>query len=155
MPTLEIERREVAPQTILFIRRRVAPSQLQATLGECLGKIFAYSSRAGVAIAGWPLCRYVSTGQGLWTIEPAMPIATPAVGEGEILSGILPGGPVAVGTHVGPLEDIPDSNAAIERWIEENGFKVSGATWEWYKTDAAKQPNAVDWRTEIYWPIDK
>jgi AraC family transcriptional regulator len=155
MPILSIARKEFAPQHILFIRRRIAPGERQETLGECFGKLFSYGAKAGLPIAGWPLCRYVSMGPGQLTIEPAMPLAAPATGEGEMQAGLLPGGPVALGIHGGPYEGLGDTNAAIERWIETNGFRVDGAPWEQYVTDPGEHPNPTDWRTEVYWPLAK
>jgi AraC family transcriptional regulator len=155
MPTLSITRKEIQPQHILYIRRRIAPSEMKEALGECFGKLFTHGAKAGLPIAGWPLCRYVSTGMGLWTIEPAMPLASPATDEGEMKCDILPGGAVALGIHAGPYENLPDTNAAIERWIEANGYKVAGAPWEQYVTDPGEHPDPKDWRTEVYWPIEK
>ncbi len=155
MPILSITRKEIEPQRILFIRRRIAPAERQAALGECFGKLFSYGAKAGLPIAGWPLCRYINSGPGLLTIEPAMPLASPANGEGEIQSGVLPGGPVASGVHAGPYEGLGETNAAIERWIESNGFNVDGAPWEQYVTDPAAYPNPADWRTDVYWPLAK
>ena len=112
-------------------------------------------SKGWVAHRGWPLCRYASTGMGLWTIDPAMPLSAPAKSEGEMQADILPGGPVALGIHAGPYENLPDTNAAIERWIEANGYKVAGAPWEQYVTDPGEHPDPKDWRTEVYWPLEK
>ena len=58
-----------------------------------------------------------------------------------------------MGVHAGPYEQLADTNAAIERWIEEQGFVVGGAPWEWYVTDPGEYPNPADWRTEVYWPL--
>jgi AraC family transcriptional regulator len=155
MTTISIARKDIQPQHILYIRRRIAPSELKEALGECFGKLFTHGARAGLPIAGWPLCRYVSTGMGLWTIEPAMPLAAPAAAEGEMQPGTLPGGPVALGVHGGPYEGLPDTNAAVERWIEANGYQVGGAPWEQYVTDPGQHPDPKDWRTEVYWPLQE
>jgi AraC family transcriptional regulator len=155
MSLLSIARKEIPPQHILYIRRRIAPSQMKEALGECFGKLFTYGAKTGLPIAGWPLCRYVSTGMGLWTIEPAMPLSSPAKSEGEMIPDTLPGGPVALGIHGGAYENLPDTNAAIERWIEANGYKVGGAPWEQYVTDPGEHPDPKDWRTEVYWPLEK
>jgi len=154
MPILSIIRKEIAPQHILFISRRIAPNERQQVLGECFGKLFSYGAKAGLPIAGWPLCR-LNMGPGLLTIEPAMPLAAPATGEGEMQSGVLPGGAVALGIHAGPYEGLGETHAAVERWIEANGFKAAGAPWEQYVTDPGEHPNPADWRTEVYWPIAK
>jgi AraC family transcriptional regulator len=154
MPILSITRKEIAPQHILFIRRRIAPGERKQTLGECFGKLFSYGAKAGLPIAGWPLCR-LNVGPGLLTIEPAMPLAAPATGEGEMQSGLLPGGGVALGIHAGPYEGLEETHAAIERWIEANGYRPDGAPWEQYVTDPGEHPNPADWRTEVYWPLAK
>jgi AraC family transcriptional regulator len=153
MPIVSITRKTIAPQNILFIRRRIAPSERQDALGECFGKLFSYGAKAGLPIAGWPLCRYVSMGPGLLTIEPAMPLAAAASGEGEMQSGVLAGGDVALGIHTGPYEGLSETYAAIERWIEANGLRGADAPWEQYVTDPGEHPNPADWRTEVYWPL--
>ena len=154
MPILSITRKEIAPQHILFISRRIAPNERKEALGECFGKLFSYGAKTGLPIAGWPLCR-LNRGPGLLTIEPAMPLAAPATGEGEMQSGELPGGPVALGIHAGPYEGLDETYAAVERWIEANGFRPDGAPWEQYVTDPGEHPNPADWRTEVYWPLAK
>jgi len=153
MAILSITRQERTAQPILLIRRRIARAQLQSMLAECFGRLYAHGQKAGLPIAGWPLARYVSMGVGLWTVEAAMPLATEVPGEGEMEAGLLPGGPVVMGLHAGPYEQLPETNAAVERWIEEHGFRVGGAPWESYITDPAQHPDPADWRTEVYWPL--
>lgn len=153
MATLSITRQERPAQPILLIRRRIARTQLQSMLAECFGRLYAHGQKAGLPVAGWPLARYVAMGPGLWTIEAAMPLAAAVPGQGEMEAGVLPGGPVVMGLHGGPYEQLPETNAAIERWIEEHGFRVGGAPWESYVTDPAQHPDPADWRTEVYWPL--
>ena len=153
MPTLSITRQERPAQPILLIRRRIARTALQSMLAECFGKLYGHGQSAGLPIAGWPLARYVSMGPGLWTVEAAMPLAIPATAQGEMEPGLLPGGPVAVGIHAGAYEQLPETNAAIEQWIEANGLRVGGAPWESYITDPAQHPDPADWRTEVCWPL--
>jgi AraC family transcriptional regulator len=151
--TSAIERREITAQPILYIRRRVPRTQLKDMFAECFGKLFMYGHQAGLAIAGWPLARYVSMGPGLWTVDAAMPLASPAPSNGEMQAGELYGGPVAFAVHSGPYELLPETNAAIERWVEANGYEVAGAPWESYVTDPAQHPDPKDWKTEVYWPL--
>ncbi len=153
MPTLSIERREIAPQHFLFVRLRVARHELASAIGEGLGKAFPYAMRSGLAIAGRPLTRYLSTGPGLHNIEVGVPVATAAPGEGDVEAGSLPGGPIAVAMHGGPYDQLTETYAALERWIEANGYRVGGAPWESYITDPADLPDPADWRTEVYWPL--
>lgn len=153
MPTSEIALRKVERQPILFIRRRVARNQLQPLFAECFPMIFQHCLRSGVAIAGQPVARYVETGQGLWTIDSAIPVAGEAIPAGEIEAGELRAGPVAFAIHHGAYETLGETHAAIELWIEENGVKTDGAPWESYVTSPAEHPDIADWRTEVFWPL--
>ena len=82
-----------------------------------------------------------------------MPLAAPAAAAGEMQPGVLRGGPVALGIHAGPYEQLPETYAAIEQWIEAGGWRAGGAPWESYVTDPAQHPDPADWRTEVYWPL--
>jgi AraC family transcriptional regulator len=153
MPTLSIARQERPEQPVLFIERRVPRSELQPMLGECFGKLFTHGHQAGLPIAGWPIARYLSTGPGLWTVQAIMPLVTAVPSEGEMQSGALPAGPVALAVHAGHYDQLQETYVALERWIETNGFKAAGAPWESYVTDPGEHPDPADWRTEIYWPL--
>jgi len=154
MPTSVIERREIeSEQPILFIRRRIPVSQLQPTMAECFGALFGYGQRAGLPIAGQPISRYVSTGAGLWTVDFVMPLMQPAEPNGEMDAGALMSGPVAFAVHEGPYDRLSDTHAAIEKWIEDNGYSAGGPPWESYVTDPGELPDPADWRTEVFWPL--
>jgi AraC family transcriptional regulator len=153
MATLTIERREIAPQNALVVRRRIARADLQGTLADCFGKVFGYCHQAGLPLDGRPFTRYLSTGPGLWEIEAGKPTNAEAKGQAEIEVVTLPGGPVAFAVHGGSYDELSDSYTAIERWIESQGLRPGGAPWESYITDPADHPDPKDWRTEIYWPL--
>jgi AraC family transcriptional regulator len=155
MPTLSIERRDMAVQPFMLVRMRVARHELSSAIGEGLGKAFPYAMRTGLAIAGRPTTRYLSTGPGLYNIEVGVPVAATAPGEGDVEPGALPGGPVAVAIHGGPYDQLSETYAALERWIEANGYRTSGAPWEAYITDPADHPDPADWRTEVCWPLEE
>lgn len=153
MPTLEIARRTLAPQHVLFVHREVPRSGFQPALAECLGKAFAHAQQTGVAMTGRPFTRYLSVGPGLWVFEAGTPMAAAAPGEGEVVAGTLTGGPVCVAVHAGPYDQLQDTYAAMETWMKANGTRPGGPPWESYITDPADHPNPADWRTEIYWPL--
>ena len=155
MPTLSIERRDIPSQPFMFVRMRVGRNEISTAIGEGLGKAFPYAMRLGLAIAGRPLTRYLSTGPGLYEIEVGMPVSPAGTGEGDVQAGSLPGGPVAVAVHAGPYDQLTETYAALERWIEANGFRIGGAPWESYITDPADHPDPAEWRTEVYWPLGK
>lgn len=155
MPTLSIERRDLAAQPALIIRCRTPREELQAAIGKSLGPVFGYCMRAGLPMDGRPFVRYLSTGPGLWEIECGKPLASPAAGEGTIEPVTLPGGSVLVAMHAGPYDQLQETYVAMERWMEANGTRPGGAPWESYITDPADHPDPADWRTEVYWPLAK
>ena len=73
--------------------------------------------------------------------------------ETGVVEDILPGGPAATTVHAGPYETLHEAYAALETWIESNGFHPAGAPWESYITDPAEYPDPRDWKTEVSWPI--
>lgn len=148
-----ITERQLAPQSVLMVRRRVERSALAATLGPLYGAIVDFAQRCGAGFAGPPFTRFVESGHGLLTIEAGLPVTAPIAGSGEVQAGTLPGGRTATTTHVGPYDRLPDAYAALERWIESQGLAVAGAPWEVYITDPAETPNPRDWRTDVFWPV--
>ena len=153
MPTLSIERQEIAAQPVLFVRSKVARHELAKAIGSSIGRSYAQAQKAGAALAGRPYTRFTEMGAGLLTIECGMPTATLASGEGEVESRTLPGGAVAVGMHAGHYDQLTETYAAIERWLEAQGLRPGGAPWESYVTDPADHPDPATWRTLVYWPI--
>lgn len=154
VPTSVIERREIEhEQPILFIQRRIPVSQLQQTMGECFGALYGYGQQAGLAIAGHPMSRYVATGAGLWTVDLILPLLAPAEPNGEMQAGVLASGPVAFAVHEGPYDQLSETYAAIEQWVEDNGYTAGGPPWESYVTDPGETPDPADWRTEVFWPL--
>ncbi len=151
--TITIERRQIDPQPILYIRRRISHSDLQATMGECFGMLYQHGVANGLAIAGYPITRYVDTGMGLWTVDFAMPLIEPAEGSGEMSSDVLGDCAAATAVHVGPYEALNETHTAIDQWIAEHGFETAGAAWEQYLTDPADVPDPADWRTDVIWPL--
>ena len=59
-----ITKKELPPQPVLIVRRRVKRSEIAATIGEALPHIFVYAQQNGIALAGLPFTRYVEMGPG-------------------------------------------------------------------------------------------
>jgi len=149
-----ITRKELAPQPVLVVRRRVKRSDIAATIAEVLPQIFLHAQQNGIALAGLPFTRYVEMGPGMVTMEPGMRVASPnASGTGDVIADTLPGGPVATTMHMGPYDKLHDAYAAIEQWMESQGLPSGGAPWESYVTDPGEYPDPKDWKTEVFWPL--
>jgi AraC family transcriptional regulator len=149
-----ITKKELAPQPVLIVRRRVKRSEIAAAIGEALPGIFVYAQQHGIALAGLPFTRYVEMGPGLITMEPGMRVVSPGpAGHGEIVADTLPGGLVATTVHAGPYDKLPDAYAAIEQWMEAEGLVAAGPPWESYLNDPSDFPDPKDWKTEVFWPV--
>lgn len=159
--TPAIVKKQVSPQPVLVIERRIKPSDLAKTLGETLPHVVMYAQRAGLALAGQPFTRYLEWGPGLWTIEAGMPVTAvggesgreASAGSFKIKQETLPGGFVATMTHTGAYEGLGGAHAAIQQWIEEHRLTAKGAPWEVYVTDPADYPDPKDWKTDLFWPL--
>jgi AraC family transcriptional regulator len=149
-----VTKKELLPQPVLIIRRRVKRSDIAATIAEALPHIFIHAQQNGIALAGLPFTRYVEMGPGMVTMEPGMRVSSPnPSGKGEIVADMLPGGPAAVTMHTGPYDSLPEAYAAIEQWMAAEGLASGGAPWESYITDPGEVPDPRDWKTEVFWPV--
>jgi AraC family transcriptional regulator len=149
-----ILKKELEPQPVLIVRRRVKRSEIAATIGEVLPHIFIYAQQHGIALAGLPFTRYVEMGHGLITMEPGMRVVSPGTaGQGEIVADILPGGLLATTVHAGPYDKLPDAYAAIEQWMESEGLVAAGAPWGSYLNAPSDFPDSKDWKTGVFWPM--
>lgn len=154
MPMQSVGRQTLVPRPVLFVRREVARHEIAAAIGEGLGAVAAYAAKTGLAISGRPFTRYVSVGPGLLQVDVGMPIAAAgASGDGDVQAGLLPGGAAVVALHAGPYDQLGETYAAMERWMQANHVRAGGPMWESYVNDPADFQNPADWRTEIYWPL--
>jgi AraC family transcriptional regulator len=152
-----ISRQDLTPQPVLVIRKRVQRADIANAIAETLGRIFQYAQSRGAAFAGQPLTRYLDWGPGVLTLEFGMPVlAAPAVeSAADVRADVLPGGPAAVTLHTGPYDRLNEAHAAVQIWIEQNGLRAAGAPWEIYVTDPAEVPDPAEWRTAIFWPLER
>jgi AraC family transcriptional regulator len=154
MPILSCERRVLASVPVMLVRFRRGRPELATAIAEGAGRSYAHAHAAGLAIVGHPYTRFLTMGPGLLTFEVGVPLAAAGTGAGDVEAGALPAGPAACAIHAGPYDGLPDSYAALERWMEAEGLRPAGAPWEAYLTDPAEHPDPADWRTEICWPVE-
>src|SRR3712207_1909748 len=100
--SVEIEQLE--PQAVLSIRTTISIADLGEAMGERAQALATYLQQHGVQTAGSPFVRYFTLGDTETDYEFGIPVAEPAVGEGPIAAGELPGGPAITTWHVGAHE---------------------------------------------------
>jgi AraC-like DNA-binding protein/effector-binding domain-containing protein len=151
--TYHIARKDLKPQPVLVIRKRVKRSEVATNLAQLFGRIFEHTQRNGIALAGQPFTRIQEWGPGMLVIDAGLQVAAPAKGDGDIKADTLPGGPAATTVHTGAYEGLADAHAAIQVWIADNDFSPGAAPWEIYTTDPAEHPDPRDWKTDVVWPL--
>jgi AraC-like DNA-binding protein/effector-binding domain-containing protein len=149
----DISRRELSPQPVLVIRKRIKRSEVAANLAQLFGRIFEHTQRNGITLAGQPFLRIQEWGPGMLLIDAGLQVTAPAKGEGDIKADTLPGGPAAATVHAGLYEGLPRAHAAVQVWIEDNGWEPGAPPWETYVTDPAEYPDPKDWKTDVVWPL--
>jgi AraC family transcriptional regulator len=151
-----IATKQISPQPVLVVRRRVEQSEIAKAIGEALPRVFAYAHQNGIPIAGPPFARYPEMGPGLMTLDIGIPVAAlPDGPDDEVRTDTLPGGLTAVTTHAGPYEKLPEAVTALGQWIAQQGLSPAGGPWESYVTDPGEHPDPKDWKTEVFWPVLK
>jgi AraC family transcriptional regulator len=141
-----IAKKKLTPQPVVVLQRQIHPSQIAQALAEMFPQVMQDAQRSGAAVVGPPFARYLEMAREGWTIEAGFPVAGPS-------DETLPGGPVAVTTHEGPYDKLPEAHAAIGEWVAAEGLVVAGAPWESYVTDPGSHPDPKDWKTEVYVPL--
>jgi effector-binding domain-containing protein len=105
-------------------------------VGKALQQLAQILKEKKVKIAGDPLAMFQGDPKG-WDFQKAhyevcFPISGRIKGEGEVKGKELAKGAFACITHSGPIEKLRDAYREILKWIEENGYQVSGASREVY-----------------------
>jgi len=148
-----VELRAVLPQPVLSIRVKTRPGKIGATLVEILPEVHGYLKELRVAPAGPPFTRYYHFSAEEVELEGGLPVSKRIGGRGRIEAGELPGGLLAACWHIGPYDGLPAAHQALRTWLNEQGRKAAGPSWEVYWTDPAEVPNPAEWKTEVICPV--
>lgn len=105
-------------------------------VGKALQQLAQILKEKKVKLAGIPLGVFHDDPKS-WDIqkvhyEVCFPISGRIKGEGGAKGRELEKGAFACITHSGPIEKLPDAYREILKWIEDNGYQVTGASREVY-----------------------
>lgn len=156
----DVEIHELTPKPTAAVRVTAPTSELADLFDTHLPAIGERVADLGAEPSGPPYARYHSFGEEQVDVEIGIPLTrplpnVPALAEvppGELGAGTLPGGHAAVTVHRGPYDGLPETYAALEAWIGEQGRSAGGAPWESY-VDMPTEVDEADLRTEIVWPL--
>ena|SRR5690348_8625192 len=155
---------ERAAQHYAAIPATVTMDGLSGAIDSAYSELFPWLASQGIPPAGPPLIRYLVIDMaGELQVEMAVPVATPITGSGRIQPGALPAGRYVVLRHTGPYDGLVASNAALQRWAQEQGIEFDtwdtarGSAWrsrsEHYLTDPSQEPDPAKLETDIAYLI--
>ena len=121
MPMLSIERRELPAQPFLFVRAKVARSEIRRPSEMAWARPSRTRCKRVRRLPAGPRRAMSRAARGL-DLQIGIPIAVAAPGNDDVQAGELPGGPIAVAVHAGAYDSLGDTNAAMERWMDANGY---------------------------------
>ena len=138
---------ERAQQPAAVVRGHVTTEEITDFLGAAFDETLAAIAAQHRVPAGPPFGRYRIVDDG-FDVEAGFPASAEVVASGRVEATTLPGGLVATTIHTGSYDGMAEAYRAVEEWLETEGYRVSGAPWEFY-LDA---PDVLEPRTEVHFP---
>lgn len=148
----EVTTRVQQEQPYLGMRRMLDGTQpdIGAFAAEAFRTLFMTLGKAGRTPAGPPFAVYHAFGESGVDVEFGVPVHPAAQGEGEVVAGTLPAGPVMATLHAGPYDQIGPAYQALTEWAEANGREPAGPPAEFYLV-GPDQAEPGGYRTEVVW----
>jgi effector-binding domain-containing protein len=148
-----VEVKEIEAQPIVIARTETTPDKIGPTYGELIAEVSASLARRSIPTAGPSFGRYFDYSNDHVDMAVGFPVEGAVEDDGRVVAGELPGGRVAVVTHVGPYTRLGGAYRAIKAWMAEHGAATGGPPWEVYVTGPAQTSDSATWRTDIVQPI--
>ncbi|MFW2380997.1 MAG: GyrI-like domain-containing protein [Acidimicrobiales bacterium] len=140
-------------QDAIAVRGEIALADMPQFFQRAFIASFRAAADAGVDITGPPFGFYPEMPAEKVVIEAGFPVSGPVATSGETHPLVLPGGKAIELIHVGPFEELAETYAALQTWMEDQRIKPASGMWEVYLTDPAVEPDQSKWQTKIVWPI--
>jgi effector-binding domain-containing protein len=143
---------EQAAQPTLTIRAHAAVQNLPQLMGQSFGAIAGYLGELGEAPAGAPFAAYYNMDMQDLDVEMGIPVSSKLPGRGEIQSTEIPAGKYVTSLHTGPYDQCGPVYEAMNRWIAEHNYEVTGVAYEFYLNDPGEvSPDQL--KMQIIFPL--
>lgn len=148
--SLEIKLKEFNPVSVISVRDTISIDNI----GAMFGKAFETAFKNGITPAGAPMTVYhdIDFNYEHTDIELALPVPKK---ENKIQTQEFDPGLCAYTVYTGAYSSIGDAYAAIMKWIEANGYEISGAPFDVYIKGPREVSSPDEFVTEVYFPVKK
>ena len=141
MPEVTIE--TVAAQLFAAVTQRVQIKDIPKAWEPAIYQVKAFlADRPDLSSDGRQVFLYHHPTQRDQPMEIDFGIEVPSSFEpvGKVKCVSTPEGRVAVATHLGPLNGLPQTHMAIHQWCAANGHGIGGFSWETYEWGDGADP---------------
>ena len=139
-------------QAVLSIRFRTEVEKLPQMFDKSYSALIKYLGELGEMPSGAPFAAYYNMDMHDLDVEIGFPVANSLPGKGEILPGEIPGGKFAACLHVGAYPTLGAAYDALQEYVQEKGYTVSGVAYEFYLNSPATTPED-ELQTHILFPL--
>lgn len=148
--SLEIELKEFNPVSVISVRDTISIDNI----GAMFGKAFETAFKNGITPAGAPMTVYhdIDFNYEHTDIEIVLPVNDE---RRKIKPENFSPGLCAYTIYTGAYSSIGDAYAAVMKWIETNGYKISGAPFDIYIKGPREASSPDEFVTEVYFPVKK
>ncbi|MPV37123.1 GyrI-like domain-containing protein [Georgenia subflava] len=144
---------ELQEQQVAGVRLRVRMDEITTIFDTRFTEVLDALTAAGAQPAGAPYARYRGRPTDTVDVEVGFPVTAPFQGTGEVRGGTLPAVRAAEAVHPGSYDTLPETYAAVERWVAENDLQTLEESWEVYESGPESDPDPSTWRTRVVFPL--
>lgn len=146
---------EDVPVTTTAVVRHddVTLADLPALFDAGYQRVVAVTVAVGVALAGPALAVYEGDPAGVFSIEIGFPVGQTFDETDGVGPSTLPGGRLAVLTHLGPYDALPAAWETLMGFVSAQGLRPSDRMGEVYVTDPSPTTDPATLRTDLYVPV--
>jgi effector-binding domain-containing protein len=149
-----VEQGVISAFPFVSIRRQVSWEDLSEAMGNMYEQLIGESDDATYTIIGHAYAVYHSMGEERVDIECGFPIEKVTENRGIIRSGTFPESDCIITEYTGDYDNLEKGHDAVQQWISERGFTLSGPPMEIFVTSAASEADPSAWVTRICYPVN-
>lgn len=135
------------------IRRQFAYETLSEDMSSLYDQMITAGTEGKFEITGHPFAIYHSLGEERVDVECGFPVREQVADIGIIRSAVFGATSCAILEYTGDYTTLEAGHTAIQEWINDRGFQLSGPPLEIYLSQGSDTLNASLWQTQICYPI--